>query len=475
MKVYRLTVNLKLGLIVAAVAMAIASLAYTNQLVERLRAREQAAIQLWADAQEQVAASQAVAINPYEAELAALDRALARQQVQLADDPVFSPERLRDAVRWARGMPPPGELSFITNEIIVPNPFGIPAIVTDSASGRPLFWRGVNVPVELWGLSPADSARAIRRLENRLRQMDALHAPIPIEITVPVGEGVADLRFVQYVHYDESRLVRELRFYPWIQLLFVSLFVLVGYLGFSYVRRDEQSNLWVGMAREAAHQLGTPISSLMGWLELLRARDLPDEIEDEALTEIEKDIDRLRRVTSRFSDIGSVPRLDAQSVAPLVERTADYMRRRMPSAGRSISLDVNFADGCVAPVNAELFEWVIENLVKNALDAIEERQGKIEIVGSSEEDMIVIDVSDTGKGIERRQWKNVFRPGYSTKKRGWGLGLSLARRIIEDYHGGSLVVAASKPGQGTTFRISIPRNQERARVPRKSAVTARRG
>lgn len=444
MKAYRLSVNLKLGLIVFAVLIALASLAYTRNLVQRLRAREQATIRIWAGANEQLV--RAPSFNPYLTEFADLDRFLAR--LRPAGIPNLEEEQVaawREAVAWAQTMPPADQINFITNEILIPNPFGIPAIVTeDSVVGRPAIWR--NVPVPDSGLTQRDTLELIRRA----RAMDEVYPPIPIELDY----GAQQLR--QYVHYDESVLIRELRIYPYIQLLFVSLFILVGYLGFSYVRRSEQSSLWVGMAREAAHQLGTPISSLMGWLELLRLPGLPATQEHEALDEVEDDIARLRRVANRFSDIGSMPKLDVQALAPVVEATADYIRRRIPQQSKRVALDVEVPRDLYAPLNAELFEWVIENLLKNALDAIETDEGRIDITASRNGGEILIDVRDTGKGIDRRQWKNVFRPGYSTKKRGWGLGLSLAKRIIEDYHGGSLGLAQSKPGHGTTFRITLP-------------------
>jgi hypothetical protein len=161
-------------------------------------------------------------------------------------------------------------------------------------------------------------------------------------------------------------------------------------------------------------------------------------------------------VASRFSDIGSMPKLEALSVASVIDNSADYMRRRFPQYGKQVTLEVDVPETLRAPLNAELFQWVIENLLKNALDAIEQGEGRIKVAAHREGRMLIIDVSDNGKGIDRRQWKNVFRPGYSTKKRGWGLGLSLAKRIIEDYHGGSLSLAQSKVGHGTTFRIELP-------------------
>ncbi|MCH9023502.1 MAG: HAMP domain-containing histidine kinase, partial [Planctomycetes bacterium] len=224
--------------------------------------------------------------------------------------------------------------------------------------------------------------------------------------------------------------------------------------------KSEQSSLWVGMAKEAAHQLGTPISSLMGWVEYLRLHDQSPDLslksKEETYQEIEKDIARLGRVTSRFSDIGSLPKLESQPIGPLLEATTDYMRRRIPDGGTFIRLNVWSEPDLSAPLNANLFEWVVENLLKNALDAMESERGRIDVVATAIGNTIRIDVCDTGKGIERRNWKNVFRPGYSTKKRGWGLGLSLAKRIVEDYHGGTLSLASSRPGHGTTFRIEIP-------------------
>ena len=446
MKAYRLTVNLKLGLIVFAVLIAVVSLAYTNQLVDRLRERESAGMEIWVGAREQISRTPD---NPYPQQLQEL--ALFLGQLRAATEnngtvPLPSARELQgyqDAVAWANTMPP-GEQNNFFLDIIRDYYKDVPAIIIDSLGG-PQIWRNIAVPDTL-PVSGEDSLKIVRRAA----QMGEVFAPLVIEEVHPQG------RLKQFVYYDESRLVKELRIYPYLQLLFVGLFVLVGYLGFSYVRRSEQSSLWVGMAREAAHQLGTPISSLMGWLELLRQPDMPAEARDGALDEVEKDIERLSRVAHRFNDIGSMPKLEAMPLAPVVSNTADYIRRRFPQRGQHVSLRVEVPDGLQAPVNAELFEWVIENLLKNALDAIEKTEGLITISAHGENGRVFIDVSDNGKGIDRLHWKNVFRPGYSTKKRGWGLGLSLAKRIVEDYHGGSLTLAQSKTGQGSTFRIEVP-------------------
>lgn len=463
LKAYRLSVNLKLGLILFAVCIAVASLAYTNALVDRLRDREQAVIQLWARAQEQVATS-SQAVNPYLPEFEAMLRGVGA--IEEASGAGASDEaerqRLREALLWARTMPPPGEVTLAGEILLSRESFGIPAIWTDSSLTS--FFSVVNVR-DAGGadeLSERDRAARTEALREEARRMATVYEPIPIEL------GSGPEKIMQYIYYDESQLVKELRLFPYVQLLFVGLFVLVGYLGFSYVRRSEQSSLWVGMAKEAAHQLGTPISSLMGWTELLKSGDLPAEQQQTAVDEIEKDIDRLRRVANRFSDIGSMPKLEVLPIAPVIEATADYMRRRLPHGRKRVALDVSVPPDLEAPINPELFDWVIENLLKNALDAIETQEGRIDVEARSLDGRVVIDVRDTGKGIDRRQWKNVFRPGYSTKKRGWGLGLSLSKRIVEDYHGGTIALEQSRIGQGSTFRITLP-----ASAPARRSAAAR--
>jgi len=458
MKAYRLSVKLKLGMIVFAGLIAIASLAYTQRLVERLREREQSVIQLWADAQAQVARAQRQSVNPYRAELEGLQAFLDRiGRGQLAAD--IAPatlDRYRQALMWAESMPPTGQLNFILDEILEPNPFGVPAIITDSASQEPVIWRNVDVRDPLGELSPADSIEAMQQLRRLRAAMDATYEPIPIEITFPNSGGASSTKLRQYVHYGESSLIKELRIFPYVQLLFVGLFIVVGYVGFSYVRRSEQSNLWVGMAREAAHQLGTPISSLMGWIEILRMPDLNRSRRTEAVDEIEKDVHRLRRVANRFSDIGSMPKMKPMDLTPVVRNTVDYIERRIPQQGGRVRLHVALPEALRAPINEELFAWVVENLLKNALDALDEAGGTIDVRGERIDGRVRIDVEDTGCGIERREWNNIFRPGFSTKQRGWGLGLSLAQRIVEDYHGGSLSLVRSRVGEGSTFRIELP-------------------
>ncbi len=429
MKAYVRAANLKRGLIVLAVLLALASLYYSNGLVDRLRARESESMEIWARAREEVArAPEATRYGDEIRQLAALlpIETLSAEHRKILLDVLLSAERGSDDMH----------ANFFFD--VISNYYrDVPAVITDSL-GRPLSWHNVGVD-NARSVSSEDSA-FVRQL---IRQMAETYAPIPID-----GGPL----FKQFVYYDESDIIRELRLYPYLQLLFVSLFILVGYLGFSYVRRSEQSSLWVGMAREAAHQLGTPLSSLMGWVEMVRHGGI--EAREAAVEEIAQDVERLSRVANRFNDIGSFPRLEPLNVASCVENTVAYIRRRMPQQGVELTMDV--PGDLMASLNAELFEWVVENLLKNALDALESGHGRIHILGRLEGARIVLDVSDSGKGIDRRQRTNVFRPGYSTKKRGWGLGLSLARRVVQDYHGGSLSLVQSKAGRGTTFRIVLP-------------------
>ncbi|HIG73401.1 MAG TPA: HAMP domain-containing histidine kinase, partial [Bacteroidetes bacterium] len=334
---------------------------------------------------------------------------------------------------------PGGEgLDFVFGEIIQPERFSVPAIITDSAFTYVAVSRNVSVDSS----RGPDAVQA--ELLARAQEMDESNPPIRYEF----APGA-----VQFVHYGESELARTIRLFPLVQLGIVGLFVLVGYWGFSYLRRSEQSLLWVGMAKEAAHQLGTPLSSMIGWIELLRLGDAAPA--EQVADELEADVDRLRRVADRFEKIGSRPTLEPVQLAPVLEEVAAYIRRRIPSSGSPVTLAVHADRQLAARLNPELFEWVVENLLKNALDAMEGAGGSITIRARRAGGQAVVEVEDTGKGMDRATARLVFKPGFSTKRRGWGLGLSLARRIVEAYHGGRLEVAASRLGAGTTFRITL--------------------
>lgn len=258
----------------------------------------------------------------------------------------------------------------------------------------------------------------------------------------------------QFVYYDESRLLKQLQLFPYLQLLVIVIFISVIFGSFFIAKKNEQNRVWVGLAKETAHQLGTPVSSLMAWVELLRLK--MDNEEDEALiVELEKDVDRLKIIAERFSKIGSKPELTEISFREVIENAADYTRKRM---SKKVSLNVNneIQPESKIAVNRALFDWVIENLLKNALDAIPDK-GEITITGIESDAQYIIDVSDTGKGIPRSQFKQVFKAGFTTKKRGWGLGLSLTKRIVENYHRGKIFVKTSEVGKGTTFRVILPK------------------
>lgn len=254
----------------------------------------------------------------------------------------------------------------------------------------------------------------------------------------------------QIVCYDESIMLKRLQAWPYVQLGIVLIFVVVAIFALLSSKRAEQNKVWVGLSKETAHQLGTPVSSLMAWVEMLKEQ-YPD---DDLLPEMDKDVKRLQLIAERFSKIGSLPEPVASSMNEVLSHVVDYMDRRTSSQVQMIrQLPDNEV---IVKMNASLFEWVIENLCKNAVDAMEGK-GTITLTLMEESDRVVIEVQDTGKGIRKKDINNVFTPGFTTKKRGWGLGLSLARRIVEEYHRGRIFVKHSELGKGTTFRIEMPK------------------
>lgn len=256
-------------------------------------------------------------------------------------------------------------------------------------------------------------------------------------------------KFNRY-YYGESRLLKQVRYYPLVQLLIVALFIMVTLAAINARHKAEQNQLWAGLAKETAHQLGTPVSALHGWVEMLREAA----VDPQMVNEIEKDVTRLKLVSDRFSKIGSTPKLEKRDMVHAVEQVVEYVKKRAPEKVK-FSLHHEQAE-IVLGLSNPLFDWVIENILKNALDAMEGK-GSIDVTIHEQASRVVIDISDTGKGMTASQAARVFNPGFTTKKRGWGLGLTLSKRIIEEYHKGSLVVKSSEPGKGTCFRISIPK------------------
>lgn len=286
-------------------------------------------------------------------------------------------------------------------------------------------------------------------LQNKVKELGNIHLPINV-----VYE---DTLFLSKIYFGNSATVQKLKYYPFLQIIFAILFLGISYLSFSYLKKTEQSNIWVGMAKEIAHQLGTPISSLMGWTELLRLKlSKPEEVFNIS-NEMESDLTRLNKITNRFSKIGAKPNLKEGNIVDVINNVTKYFEKRLPQTGKDVELIFLETKDINLNLNVELFEWVIENLIKNAIDAIGSNKGKILISITDKEDKLNIEVADNGKGITAKHKKDIFKPGYSTKKRGWGLGLSLSKRIVEDYHQGKLTLKSSIPNEGTTFKISLPK------------------
>lgn len=331
-----------------------------------------------------------------------------------------------------------GDFTFVFDEVI--RAIDFPVILTDPHN-TPLYSKNLDIPA----LKTREDSLAF--FTSTLSGMDRRNKPIRVAMN--------DTLVLSYVHYGESRLIQQLRWLPYIEISLAAIFIFIAYLGFSYIKRNEQSNIWVGMAKETAHQLGTPLSSILGWLEMAKSDAGDNPRLTATLEEMTNDVERLNKVTARFSKIGSRPDLKEENLTEVIQGVMNYISTRIPRASNTVELVIETSGVFRARINRELFEWVIENLMKNALDALDGSPGKISITLSHSGKRTIIDVTDTGKGIDPKYHKEVFRPGYSTKKRGWGLGLSLSKRIIEEYHKGKLHVKQSAPGAGTTFRIRL--------------------
>lgn len=396
MKAYKSAGRMKAGLFILAIAMILGALIYTQSLVSRLRSDVREFLNFYAQVY-------AKAASEFQGE----------------------------------------DYSFIFEQII--QRINFPIIISSEKESKPTAWKNVNV--DPGNLNP----EAVAKVTERMHTMDKSTKPIPLTYNDMV---------LGYIHYGDSRMIRELQWLPYIEIFVVAMFILIGYLGYQTIRRSEQRLIWVGMARETAHQLGTPISSLLGWIELLNSRNLSDEMH-EVVGEMRHDVHRLEQVTARFSQISSEAHLAEVNLRDILDNLVEYTRRRLPQTGKSVQLQVHGNTDITLPLNAELISWTLENLIKNGIDAIDTKQGAITVsVDHPEENTVIIDVTDTGKGITGSSDRsNIFKPGFSTKKRGWGLGLSLAKRIIEEYHRGELELAWTEPGEGSTLRIILYRDR----------------
>ncbi|QWG09235.1 HAMP domain-containing histidine kinase [Flammeovirga kamogawensis] len=328
------------------------------------------------------------------------------------------------------------DVTFLLMEVIKGNDL-IPVVLTDDM-GEPISSKNIEIPSDL------NFAQRMDYLKKEVQEMKKNYAPIKIDFTD--GEE-------QYIYYADSKLVRNLRFAPMIQLSVLAILALAAYLVFSTSRRAEQNQVWAGLAKETAHQLGTPISSLVAWIEYFKT---DEDFDQSIIEELQKDITRLEMITARFSNIGSEPVLKPANLESSVRGAVEYMSKRI-STKVSMNVHYNLEGQADINISLPLFEWVVENLCRNAVDAMN-GVGRLDITMelTQHKTSVTIDVKDTGKGIPKNKLTTVFNPGYTTKKRGWGLGLTLVKRIVEDYHKGKIIVLESTPGEGTTFRITMP-------------------
>lgn len=386
--------TLKYLLIAVSVIIAVGSIYYTDLLVEELKEREERLINLYAR-----------------------------------------------GIEFAANEDNSNEITFFTQEIIVPNN-NIPSILVNS-SGDYISSRNLDVEIPD-SLGQEEKNRLAAPL---LAVMQAEHDPILLELRFSNGE----IYETQFVYYQNSYLLTQLKYYPYVQLSVIAGFAILAYVIFSYSRTAEQNRVWAGMAKETAHQLGTPLSSLMAWVEYFKTD--PDTYDESVITELEKDIHRLEMITARFSSIGSLPALKEENIHEVITGTMAYLQNRISS---KVNIQLEAESDCLhARINKPLFDWVIENISKNAIDAMS-GVGTLTIsLKRSRENKILVDITDTGKGIPKSKINQVFTPGYTTKRRGWGLGLSLAQRIIEHYHKGKIFVKSSEVNVGTTFRIVL--------------------
>lgn len=319
--------------------------------------------------------------------------------------------------------------SFISETVI--NTASSPVILTDSSKTKVIASHNID----------SLSISTPKLIEQKLKEMQSEHNPIELDLP---GQGK------QYVFYEDSLILKQLKYFPAIQLILIGLFLLGSYLIFSTFRKAEQNQVWVGMAKETAHQLGTPLSGLMAWVSILESMGL----DASTVAEIDKDVKRLEMITDRFSKIGAEPDLKPENMIEVINEAIEYLSTRV---GRKVNFEIKHEeDEIYALISRPLFEWVLENLVKNAIDAMN-GEGKLTVCITQKENEVFVDVSDTGKGIEKSKIRTVFEPGFTTKKRGWGLGLSLVKRIVESYHKGKIFVRSSEVGKGTEFRIVLKR------------------
>lgn len=420
--------HIKIILVILLIALGIGSVIYNQYLVTKILEQERASVELW---------SKAIEFNSRPLSEQAGTKLL--KAVQLLREVENVPDSVITLILEAEAAKTSAD--FVSEEIIIEqNRFKIPTIVVDSNG---VILHNKNIPPHRF-----ETRESRQKLVQEFKNLNP-----PLNIII----GDERKQISQFVYYGESPTVQQLRYFPFIQIALVTLLLGIGYTTFRSITRSEQSNLWVGMAKEAAHQLGTPISSLYGWLQILEEEYKDNEEITKLAAEIENDVQRLRGVAERFGKIGSAPELQLMEIEPILEQVIRYLEQRIPRLGQQVEIQKALSSKAKVMVNPELFQWAIENLVKNALDALQHTQGeaRIKISSKTERDEVIIDIEDSGTGIDIKNLRSIFKPGMSTKKRGWGLGLSLTKRIIEDYHNGSVFVLRSALNEGTTMRITL--------------------
>jgi signal transduction histidine kinase len=388
----------KFLLLAGALIIGIATTWYSNAMVKKLENEEQLKIETWAEATNQMTR--------------------------------VDPEKNGDYFEFL--------LRITVNNNTIP-------VITVDQEGNKLTARNLQIYDTLY--QPTDGGRnlnnlnqkSLKYLDRQLAKMKSQHDPIVIDLG----------NTKQYIYYKDSYILTRIQLYPFVQLAVVFIFIILAYFGFSSTRRAEQNQVWVGMSKETAHQLGTPISSLMAWVELLKMEEAGPEV----IQEVEKDVRRLETIADRFSKIGSTPILLPENLLAVLDNSVHYLQNRVSD---KIRFELHFGDldELYVPLNLTLFEWVVENICKNAIDAMD-GNGLIIISVKDQNQVVYLDIADSGKGIQKSNYKVVFQPGYTTKPRGWGLGLSLVKRIIENYHDGKIFVRNSEINRGTTFRIVL--------------------
>ena len=319
-------------------------------------------------------------------------------------------------------------------------------VIISTVDDMPSDWKNLDID------SQDKSEQALNEVHSLMIDMDELNEPIDLNYYDPSsGTNIVIARF----HYGDSKLITQLKWLPYVEIAIIGLFILLGLAGFQFIRRSERHLIWAGMAKEAAHQLGTPLSSLMGWVEMLENADSGRVAK--LLPEMSADLQRLNKVTQRFSQIGAGGGLKPADVNEVISKVVSYLEKRLPQRNKKVDLSMNLGKIPEISVNVDLLEWALENIIKNSTDAMPREDGKIEITTEflPENKIVTITIKDNGTGIQSRYRKEIFKPGFSTKSTGWGLGLSLSKRIIEEYHGGDLFLAESSMETGTTMQISL--------------------